>query len=167
MPEAEPDEWLSALAPSARFVQQPRGDLGDRIAAALKFALGDSDHAVLIGSDTPDLPRDLIEHAFEALDQHELVVGPAEDGGFYLLGSRLPIATDLFEGIEWSTARVCASLLENAARLRRTVAVLPQWADVDDLESLRALAARLDRDGRAPCTASVMREWQLESSRVR
>src|SRR5207248_702384 len=78
-------EALRPLAPAARFVAQTDGDLGARIRGALADALERSAAAVLIGSDTPDLPRQLIDEAFEALETCDAVLGPACDGGFYLI----------------------------------------------------------------------------------
>jgi len=165
VPSPGADEWLRCLAPRAEFAEQPDGDLGIRIGAALAAALAGSSRGVLIGSDTPDLPVAFVLDAFAALHAFDLVIGPAGDGGFYLLGARR-FEASLLDGIEWSTATVCGQLLKNAERLGFSVALLPEWEDVDDLASLLRLGDRIESGPGAETTAAVLREWLKETSRV-
>ena len=154
------EEEAAALADGIEIVPQAAGDLGVRIASALDVALRDSSRAVLIGSDTPDLPPEVIERAFAALNDADAVIGPAEDGGFYLVGVRAT-HLDMFTGVEWSTETVFERTESNLRRLGWRVAVLDAWEDVDDLASLVALARRLDAAeaaGRAPATRSAIAE---------
>lgn len=131
---------FSSIAPEATLVAQLDGDLGERIGAALSRALQGRGSAVLVGSDTPQLPRTVIEDAFQALKGAEMVVGPATDGGFYLIGLTAPESlTGLFDGIDWSTCRVFQQLLQNARRLCLTVQVLDAFTDIDDAISLAAV----------------------------
>ena len=99
---------------------------------------------VLIGSDDPTLPAELIEEACAALDTHEVSIGPSTDGGYYLIGLREPHLS-VFDAIEWSTSRVYRQTVAQANRCGLRVRSLPEWYDVDepaDLERLqRELAA--------------------------
>jgi glycosyltransferase A (GT-A) superfamily protein (DUF2064 family) len=97
---------------------------------------------LVIGTDSPTLPRECLDEAVSLVMAREVdvVLGPTEDGGYYLIGLRTP-APALFEGIPWSTPAVLSRILERAQRLGLRVACLPTWFDVDtgsDLERLRA-----------------------------
>src|SRR4029453_10402983 len=87
------------------LVPQTDGDLGKRMQTFFVTALGRAERVVLIGSDSPDLPREVLPQAFDALASHDVVLGPAADGGYYLLGiaRRIPA---IFEGIAWSSRDV-------------------------------------------------------------
>lgn len=158
-------DWLRRDARSATFVEQPAGDLGERIGAAIEGALQQAGRVALVASDTPDLPPEFVVRAFDELNSADIVVGPARDGGFYLLAARV-WRHGLLARIEWSTGTVCERLLANARRLRLRYALLTQWEDVDDIESLRRLAARLEAGGTAPATAAALRAWRREASLV-
>ena len=122
--------------------QQRTGDLGARLAAAFSELLSHpADRAVVVGSDCPDLGPDTIQAALAALDGHDLVIGPARDGGYYLIGLRSP-APALFEGISWGTDRVLTQTLERAARLGLTIHLLEVLEDVDTPDDLVRLIAR-------------------------
>jgi len=119
---------------------QCEGDLGHRIEAyfATAFARG-ATSVVLIGSDSPTLPDEFIAEAFERLERADAVVGPSDDGGYYLIGLARPI-DGLFRGLAWSTPQVFRQTLErlNAAGAKREM--LAPWYDVDapaDLERLK------------------------------
>ena len=84
---------------------QPEGDLGRRMLAALESALADGDRALLVGCDCPALTADDLAEAFAALADHDVVLGPAEDGGYVLVGARR-VSPVLFDGIEWGGPRV-------------------------------------------------------------
>ena len=90
---------------------------------------------VLIGTDCPDLNAQLIAEAFQALGEHDLVLGPAIDGGYYLIGLRRLIP-ELFTGIPWSTSAVLRQTLRIAQKLELAVAQLPLLSDVDRPEDL-------------------------------
>ena len=152
--DARPE--FASIAPGATRVDQPQGDLGLRLAAALVFGLCGRDSAVLIGSDPPQLPSAVIEKALRALRTADLVVGPATDGGFYLLGIREAKSVDrLFDGIEWSTPAVFGQLMQNAQRLGLTVQVLEAFSDIDDTESLANVLRFAARSGTAPWTRAT------------
>ena len=110
-----------------RYQPQGDGNLGERLAQATS-ACGP---VVVIGTDCPALSGEIIRDAFRRLDRHDVVLGPAADGGYYLVGLRRP-AAGLFAGIDWSTDRVLAQTLAAAERLALTVApLLPTLSDVD------------------------------------
>jgi rSAM/selenodomain-associated transferase 1 len=138
---SQPDvaELRSALP--GHYVYPQRGaDMGERLLNALDFALQHgAKRPVLIGSDSPTLPGHLVRMAHRALATHDAVLGPALDGGYYLIGltRRQPV---LFEGIEWSTERVLQQTLDRARAAGLSVFCLPYWYDVDtaaDIERLR------------------------------
>ena len=136
--EAGTRAWLEWLGVDD-FLSQPDGGLGVRLTATFDhhFAHG-ARRVVVIGSDCPDVGRELVHRAFAALEQDDLVVGPAVDGGFYLLGLNSP-APELFRDIEWSTDAVYRQTMTNAGRLGLSMAVLPELQDVDTVDDARAL----------------------------
>ncbi|MHB1417133.1 MAG: TIGR04282 family arsenosugar biosynthesis glycosyltransferase [Chloroflexota bacterium] len=149
---------LATLLGEGNYVPQRGGDLGDRLHSVFRDLLGRGFRRVaIIGSDSPHLPVDWIEQAFAALAEADVVLGPADDGGYYLIGLRQ--AHDLFRGIAWSTEKVLAQTLERAKELGLTVALLPRTFDVDDGEGLDKLRDCLDGDGRRrelPHTSAVL-----------
>ena len=126
-------EWLGL---NWVYRRQSEGDIGDRMASAFQasFAAG-MNAVVLIGTDCPELNAPLMTEAFQLLRQHDLVLGPALDGGYYLIGLRRLIP-ELFTGIPWSTAEVLQQTLSISQRLGLSVAKLPLLSDVDRPEDL-------------------------------
>lgn len=112
------------------FRPQADGDLGARMAEAFAYALGRASRACVIGTDAPDVDGRRVEEALAALDAADVVLGPAVDGGYYLMALRAP-ARGLFEGIPWSTDRVLERTVERAGELGLTVHLLERLADVD------------------------------------
>jgi len=132
---ADPD--LRAICRSQRvtIARQSRGDLGARLRAAFR---GQRGPVIAMGSDSPTLDPARIEEAASALATRDVVLGPAEDGGYYLIGVRRAEASErLFRAIPWSTADVARITLDRARSLGLTVHLLPEWYDVDDPETLR------------------------------
>ena len=117
--------------------EQVGGDLGDKMQAAIEECLeSGADKVVIIGSDLPDISAGIIEEAFRALDESDIYVGPAHDGGFYLLGVRQTIGS-LFNDIEWSTAGVCRKLLSNVCEMDLSVTMSEALRDLDDATDFR------------------------------
>jgi uncharacterized protein len=143
-------------ARSAPVWPQGRGDLGDRLERVLRRALRDAPAALAIGTDTPGLPPILFSQARLALRGADAVLGPAEDGGFYLLGVRR-CPPGLLRGLRWSAPD---TFLQTLSRLRERglrTAVIAPWFDVDrpaDLACLHALIARGELH--APHTARAL-----------
>lgn len=127
--------WVAARGVEVRA--QAPGDLGERLRAAFAalFEQGAA-RVIAIGSDSPTLPAERLRAAEAALRAHDAVIGPAEDGGYYLIGLSRP-EWRLFEGIPWSSDAVARVTLERAATIGATIASLEPWYDVDDLTTLR------------------------------
>lgn len=128
---AETREW-----PALAVQCQPVGDLGERMAAAFYHAFAEgAGRVVIIGTDCPGLRAAHLTHAFAALAEHDVVLGPATDGGYYLLGLRAPCPA-LFENKQWSTPTVLAETVAEARRLGLRVTLLAELRDVDDAADL-------------------------------
>src|SRR2546430_1702524 len=143
----------------------PGRDLGERLAAAIADELAEGPGPVLvIGADAPHVPAAPLAEAAAALaGRADVVLGPAADGGYYLIGIRGP-APDLFAGIAWSTAGVLAATRAQAEAAGLAVHLLPPGFDVDevaDLVRLRALLAR--GEVRLPRTTEVLAVLALRS----
>ena len=121
------------------LLDQQGEDLGARMHHTFDnlFARG-YQRVCLVGTDVPSLPLTHYRDAVESLTRHDLVIGPARDGGYYLIGLTRPRA-DLFANIPWSTDRVMALTQERADAAGLKTAVLPAWSDVDTLHDLQAL----------------------------
>jgi rSAM/selenodomain-associated transferase 1 len=120
-------------------------DFGDCLAGAIAQLL-ERGHAgaVVLNADSPTLPTSLLVEAAETLAQpgERIVLGPADDGGYYLLGMKA-MHRRLFQDIAWSTEQVARQTLARAAELNLSVHVLPKWYDVDDVGALRMLRSEL------------------------
>ena len=137
--------------------------LGERLGHAFAGLLAGPGHrAIVVGADCPELESAAIRQAFDALATSDLAVGPASDGGYYLLGLRRA-APALFEGIAWSTDRVLEQTLERASDAGLTTALLPRLADLDTPDDLvRYVAQRALRAGAAGRhTQAALREMGL------
>ncbi|MBA3500999.1 MAG: TIGR04282 family arsenosugar biosynthesis glycosyltransferase [Deltaproteobacteria bacterium] len=143
-------------APPSSVWLQGDGDLGDRLERILVRALRDSAIAIAIGADSPGLPAPLLDDARAALSTHDAVVGPAVDGGFYLLGLRR-CPPDLFANIPWSTPATCERTIAGLRRAGLRVAQIAPWFDVDTVEDLARLRRLLaTHEVEAPETARVL-----------
>jgi rSAM/selenodomain-associated transferase 1 len=121
------------------IAMQTGTDLGDRLSMAFseRFFFHRTEKIVVIGVDDPALTRELIDHAFALLESCEFVIGPATDGGYYLIGSRaLSYDPTVFQDIEWGTSSVLSSTLARIAALGRSVALLPEHYDIDTAADL-------------------------------
>ena len=135
---------------SVKLLDQVGENLGERMHRAFETLFGKGYKQVLVvGSDIPTLPLDYYKQALTLLETNDLVLGPAEDGGYYLIGLTRPIP-ELFTDIAWSTDRVLAATQEKAARLGLKTALLSLWRDVDTVEDLKALIAAAALDAKKP-----------------
>ncbi len=126
------------------FMPQEGRDLGERMENAFRrsFLLG-FERVVLIGSDIPDLPSLVLREAIDALAGNDTVIGPASDGGYYLIGfNERTFLPDIFHGIAWSTGTVFQETLALLHNAGLTVYQTPRWHDVDTEEDLSALVER-------------------------
>lgn len=154
----EQDEMPAGPVPGVR---QEGNDLGERLHRALSEASRDGSSVMALGSDHPTLPLALIHEAFERLEKGaEVVLGPAEDGGYYLIALQAhAVDPGLFRGIPWSTGRVLSATLERCGSL--AVELLPPASDVDTPEDLRRLAVSMSSDDLGcPRTRELLRAWQ-------
>lgn len=124
------------LGDEAKLTHQCEGTLGERLTFALQsgFAAG-LERIVIVGSDCPDVTEDHIDQAMTLLQSQDVVLGPAVDGGYYLVGLS-GLYPALFENIPWSTKRVLETTLEIAHRCGLSVALLNWLSDVDRPEDL-------------------------------
>jgi len=116
-------------------VRQADGDMGQRFLDAFRHALDNSAKAVIIGTDCIGLSKEIIDEAFDALEKDDVVIGPSEDGGYYLIGMKgLIYAEVIFTGIPWGTDKVFERTMEKMDRLRIKVHRLPKLFDVDTVK---------------------------------
>ncbi len=147
----------TAFGGGLAFELQPDGDLGHRIGAAIEagFARGAS-AVVAVGSDCPRLDAAVVREVPALLEEHDCVLGPATDGGYYLLALRAPVRdalSSLMDGVDWGTAAVLAQTLDRAAEAGLRVALLRELADVDRPEDLAEWARARTEAGRSPDAA--------------
>ena len=133
----EMQAWLrSSLPKAAQFVPQCDGDLGQRLISAVSAELQrGASHLFLIGGDCPAISFDYLAQADEQLNECDLVIGPATDGGYVLLGLKSH-CTALFENIAWSTHAVLDQTVTAARRQSLSLRLLPTLEDIDDAASL-------------------------------
>lgn len=144
-------------------VRQRGEDLGERLFRALSEAGEEAAFVAALGSDHPTLPLEIVHRAFEALERGaDAVLGPAEDGGYYLIALRADaVSRRLFSEIEWSTERVLAATLDRCRELKLAVERLPLASDVDTPEDLFRLAARMIEDDLGcPRTRTLLKAWR-------
>lgn len=129
------------LGPQHAYQPQQGDDLGARMRTALADAYADGyERVVVLGSDIPDFPHELAQKALDDLDLHDAVIGPAFDGGYYLIGFRRDrFLPGVFDGMEWSAASVYAATMERLEVARLDVVRLPEWNDVDTMWDLNVL----------------------------
>jgi rSAM/selenodomain-associated transferase 1 len=135
--EAAP--WFAELEPRAHLLAQIEGDLGARMAAAFAscFERG-AERVLMVGSDAPHTESSTLRDAFAQLDGAALVLAPSLDGGYCAIGLRAE-CPQLFERIEWSTARVLEQTRRRAAQVGLSVRELAASFDVDDADALSRL----------------------------
>lgn len=141
--------------PNVRWAEQAGGDLGARMACVPAPCL-------ILGADSPHLPLSLLSAALAAVPAYDVVLGPAEDGGYFLIGLRAPQPA-LFEGIAWGTEAVLAETLAKAAALTLSVSLTPPWYDLDTPDDLHRLVRDLadvppGSEDDCPATRAALKE---------
>jgi rSAM/selenodomain-associated transferase 1 len=150
-------------APELRFRLQEGADLGERMWKAYTEASRCSSKVVIVGSDSPSVPLRFIRSAFDRLEDRPIVIGPVDDGGYYLIGLSGP-RKEAFQGIRWGTSSV---LSQTTVKLARSdYELLPEWYDIDNSEDLDHLVRDLSQnfEGYPARTAEYLREAGLLSS---
>ncbi len=149
--DSEMSAWLGK---SIQFKAQGRGDLGERMVDAFDFAFGEgTDRAVIMGSDCPELSAEILDRAFAALETDPLVLGPAADGGYTLIGLRRPFP-ELFSDMPWGSDTVLTETLRRATELGVRANTLETLHDIDRPEDLERAAAFLPEREMDSCGAN-------------
>lgn len=139
-PEGGGGDALKGVVPSrvSSFPQEGK-DLGARMRNVFKSLFGKGHEKVsIIGTDSPDMPVEYIRGAFTLLDEASLVLGPAVDGGYYLIAMSALFET-VFDGISWSTGAVLEQTVEKARQGGIAFRLQPLWHDIDTFEDLALL----------------------------
>ncbi len=137
---AEIEGWLGNMAD--HFIPQVAGDLGCRIDRAFTEAFSRGyERVAVVGTDCVEIDGRILDETWAALHSHEMVLGPTEDGGYYLLALNGPCPA-LFKKIPWSTPAVCADTLARAAKAKLRVHLLPKLRDVDTEEDWHRASSR-------------------------
>jgi rSAM/selenodomain-associated transferase 1 len=143
-PESSRYFFESIIPPDFTLLPQKGKDLGERL-ANICDTLFENGYVkiVMMDSDTPNLPSSYITDGLESLKKTDLVLGPCEDGGYYLIGlsSNMP---QIFQGIPWSTSNVTEVTMRKAQALGKKIFLLEKWYDVDTISDLRRLKSELD-----------------------
>jgi rSAM/selenodomain-associated transferase 1 len=159
----DPGELTGIIPDSYDLAPQSGATLGERLASAFDRMLsGEGKTAVVIGSDSPDLPVQYIKKAFLKLKHKDVVLGPAADGGYYLVGLRCA-SPAIFEGVDWGGKLVLHQTLQLIKSQGLSLSLMPLWYDVDTPASLQLLrdmigGRRIERSGRLMATEAALDE---------
>jgi len=150
--------YFKRLAPDFELIPQQGHDLGERLDNALSLYLSRGcEHAVIMDSDSPTLPSDYLSQAFNVLsDGADVVLGPCDDGGYYLIGIKKPTPRLLLE-VQMSTPTVADDTIALAKEEGLNLVTLPIWYDVDDVTSLSRLMEEINTHH--PATAQHTRQF--------
>ncbi len=119
------------------YLPQQGNDLGERMINGIRLLFKkDYKKVVLIGADSPDLPIIYIEDAFLKLDLYDLVIGPSEDGGYYLIGMNRPLDA-IFKNIKWGSRSVLKDTISITEKEKIKYFLLDEWYDIDDIKGLK------------------------------
>jgi len=129
-------EWLGD---QHHYIPQKGKDLGERMSNAFRKAFDTGfKRVVLVGSDIPDLPLEVIEEAFISLKEEDAAIGPAYDGGYYLIGFKeKTFSPQVFERMAWGTERVFEDTMKVLKNLNQRVHTLPYLRDIDTVDDLK------------------------------
>ena len=137
------DGYFRRLAPDFKLIPQLGSSLGARLDNALSECLNSNyDHAVIMDSDSPSLPAEYVQDAFSQLRNSNAVIGPCDDGGYYLIGLNKPLPS-LLRDVQMSTGTVTQDTLALAEKEGLRMAQLPNWYDVDNGDELNHLRSDL------------------------
>jgi uncharacterized protein len=172
-PESDVNELAQLAGSEARVVAQKGGGLAAGLTSVFAHfapAHQKEDHqrrVIAFNSDSPHLPRAVLEDAFETLAAHDVVVGPTHDGGYYLVGAKTSYPT-LFASDGMSTSNALERLLSRARSLKLSVGFADSFYDIDVAADLTRLAQELRlAPARAPRTAAWLKEWELAAGKSR
>jgi rSAM/selenodomain-associated transferase 1 len=154
--------YFHQLAPDMQLTCQYGASLGERLDHLLAGTLANgSQKAVVMDSDSPTLPAEYISQAFALLEEADVVLGPTQDGGYYLIGLKRP-QPHLLRQVQMSTSHVLADTLALAKASHLAVSLLPAWYDIDTIDDLHQLDSEINgssKNGIAPAT----RQWLAQT----
>jgi len=163
-PPQKEKEIKKSFGEKYKYAAQAGADLGEKMKNAFlrEFAAG-FERVVLIGSDCPDLPPDIIDESFRALeDGSDAVIGPSTDGGYYLIGfQKDAFCPEIFSGPRWGDASVLKETLNILRSRGKRFSIMPVWRDVDTREDLNDL---INRSGHGPFAESRTMKFLKECS---
>jgi hypothetical protein len=166
-PRADVNELAQLAGNEASVVAQKGEGLAAGLTSVFAHFADRQRRTIAFNSDSPHLPRSVLEDAFETLAAHDVVVGPTHDGGYYLVGAKASHPT-LFAGDGMGTGSALETLLSRARGLALSVGFAEPFYDVDVAEDLTRLAAELRlAPTRAPRTAMWLKEWELAAAQLR
>ncbi len=130
------------------FLYEQQGkNLGEKMMNAFNIVFNkDANKAIIVGTDLPDISSDIINHAFTALDTYDVVIGPTNDGGYYLLGLKKNYC-DLFQDIKWSTATVFQDTILRLKNRNLNFKILTLLSDIDTEDDLKSWLTIKERTG--------------------
>lgn len=165
-PSERASQFETILPGGWKLEPQAAGDLGLRMKSFFerRFAAG-CQRVVLLGSDSPNVPLEYIRQAFDQLQGHDVVLGPTEDGGYWLVGAAGGVP-DVFEAIPWSTPQVWSATLAAIRTAGLSHAVLPTWYDIDEHDDLFRLMTDLRRDSGGEPALDRLRDMLDEQERA-
>ena len=167
-PEADVNELAQVAGDQANVLAQKGEGLAAGLTSVFKhFAGAHPRRTIAFNSDSPHLPRSVLEDAFEALGKHDVVVGPTHDGGYYLVGAKASHPT-LFTRDGMGTSTALERLLASARALELSVGFADPFYDIDVVDDLTRLAGELRlAPDRAPRTAQWLKKWELVTTNLR
>jgi rSAM/selenodomain-associated transferase 1 len=167
-PEPDVNELTQLAGKDVTVVaQEGKGLAAGLTSVFAHFAEGHHRRTIAFNSDSPHLPRSVLEEAFATLVKHDVVVGPSEDGGYYLVGAKASHPA-LFASDGMGTSSALERLLSNARALGLSVGFLDPFYDIDVADDLTRLAAELRlAPTRAPRTARWLKDWELAAAQSR
>jgi rSAM/selenodomain-associated transferase 1 len=160
------DRMKRWLGPDCTYIPQTGTDLGERMERAfVRIFREGADKALLIGSDIPGLSSAVILEAFDSLTSHDAVIGPARDGGYYLIGfQKNGFDAAVFHDMIWSTKAVFGETIMRLRENARNVHVLPQCTDVDTKEDLKTLLNQMEQ--REPADTQTLKFLRSRRSSI-
>ena len=167
-PESDVDDLARFAGEDVRVVAQTGKGLAAGLTSAFAhFAEVRQQRTIAFNSDSPHLPRSVLEEAFGRLSAHDVVVGPTHDGGYYLVGAKASYPA-LFASDGMGTSSALERLLSRARALELAVAFADPFYDIDVVDDLTRLAEELRQaPTKAPRTAQWLKEWELVASQSR
>ena len=166
-PESDVNDLTQLAGKQAGVVAQKGEGLAAGLASVFAHFAQSGERVIAFNSDSPHLPRSVLEDAFETLAAHDVVVGPTHDGGYYLVGTKASHPT-LFKNDGMGTDSALEGLLTRARALELSVGFADRFYDIDVADDLTRLAAELRlAPERAPRTAAWLKDWEQASGRLR